>query len=66
MELTEETLRIIADNMTDLRFRLEILKKVVIQGGVAEQFDALVKKALASPKFQERCDEAFAILKGDR
>jgi hypothetical protein len=66
MELTEDTMRIIAMNIADLRLRLDLLQRVVIrEGPVAEGFDKLVEQTRETPEFQEICDEILEQLKGD-
>ena len=66
MELTEEMLRIIAENLTDLRLRVDLLQKVALHAVNVEAFEKLVKQARETPSFQESCDRALEELKGHR
>jgi hypothetical protein len=66
MELTEHTLRTIADNLTDLRLQLNILKRLVLSEKEIEEFDNLVERGRETPKFREGCDQTFEALKRSR
>ena len=65
MEFTEDMLRMIADNLTDLRARVSILQQVTIREDNAAAYNEMLNKFLESPKFQEECEKSYQILKGN-
>jgi len=65
MEVTEDTMRIIAMNIADLRLRLDLLQRVVIrEGPVTEGLENLVKQTRETPEFQAACDQILEQLTG--
>ena len=66
MEITEDTLKIIAVNIADLRLRFDLLQRVVIrESSVAEGFDKLVDQTRETWEFQGLCDDILEQLKGN-
>jgi hypothetical protein len=68
MEMTDDTLRSIANHIVNLMTKIEALETIiVVQLGVNPQlFDQIMKEAHASPSYQPLCDQIFEQLKDSR
>jgi hypothetical protein len=66
MEMTEDMLRRLVTNITELRLRLGLLTQMVTrQAPMSPQFEETVNKAIQEPVFQQLCDQLFEeITKG--
>ena len=66
MEITEDMLRRLVTNISELRLRLGLLTQMVTKEvPLSPQFEDMVSRATQEPIFQQMCDQTFEeIVKG--
>ena len=68
MEMTDDTLRSIANHIVDLRTKIEALENIIVVelGAGTRSFDQIMKKTRDDPSYQQLCDQVFEDLKDGR